>query len=244
MDWIARLLLWLEPYLARGLEMLENGSPLGILLALPAGVALGLSPLTYPLIPVVIGYAARGEPSVGERAALSVAFVLGITTVYTALGVAFGTVGLTLMSFLNRSIWLWFALVAPFLWIMGLRLVGFLRFGVPLLRTPDPETGPRGLSGAYLLGLPFGLAGCPTCALILPSMLVAVAAGGDPVLGALTLFLLGFGQGVILVTAGTFAGSLPRLARLAPYRLAMEKVLGVALLLTAAYFTWRALIWL
>lgn len=77
MDWIARLLTWLEPYLAWGLELLENGSLLGVLLAAPAGVALGLSPATYPLVPVVVGYAAGGKTNAKRRAVLSLAFVLG-----------------------------------------------------------------------------------------------------------------------------------------------------------------------
>lgn len=245
MDWVARLLLWLEPYLAWGLGLIEGGSPAAALLAVPTGVALGLTPMSYPMVPAVVGYAAGGEnTTVSRRAVLSLSFSAGVITVYALLGVAFATLGLALMTLLNRSIWLWFALLAPFLWIMGQRLVGVLWFDMPFsaVRTPSGSKE-GGVYGAYLLGLPFGLAGCPSCALILPSLLTAVAASGSPYIGVLVLVGLGVGQGMVLVAAGTMIGGIVRFDRIAPYRIFVEKAIGVVLLLTAAYFTWRALIW-
>jgi len=237
------LLGWLEPWLAGWVRLLEQGSPAGIVLTVVAGVALGLSPLTYPFVPVVVSYAAGGKKYTLRRAlVLSSAFALGIVTVYAVLGLLFGVLGLALLSLLNRSIWLWYAILAPFLWIMGLRSLGVLSFAVPLRRRFDPGSGPRGALGAYLLGLPFGLAGCPSCALILPSVLIAVAASGSPLVGSLAMVALGLGQGLVLVVAGVFGSALVRLSRLASYRVAVERLLGVVLLILAAYFTWRALL--
>lgn len=194
---------------------------------------------------MVVSYASGGKKSTKRRAfVLSSAFALGITTVYVVLGVLFGVLGLALLSLLNRSIGLWYGIAAPFLWIMGLRSLGLLSFAVPLRQKFDPESGRHGVLGAYLLGLPFGLAGCPSCALILPSLLIAIAASGSPLVGALAMFALGAGQGLVLVAAGVLGGSLVRLSRLAPYRVAVERLLGVVLLVVAAYFTWRALLWL
>lgn len=133
--------------------------------------------------------------------------------------------------------------MVPFLWVMGLRLLGLFRFGMPLPPPPDPASSGRGgLLGACLLGLPFGLAGCPTCALILPSVLTATAASSSPLIGALAMSALGLGQGVVLVMTGTYVGGLAKLKSLASYRIAVEKLLGIALLLAATYFTWRALL--
>jgi cytochrome c-type biogenesis protein len=94
------------------------------------------------------------------------------------------------------------------------------------------------------LGLPFGLVGCPSCALIVPSLLIALAASGSPLVGALAMLALGFGQGLVLVAAGVFGEALVHLSKLSPYRVAVERLLGVVLLVVAAYFTWRALLWL
>jgi cytochrome c-type biogenesis protein len=258
-DLIARVLLWLEPYLADGLELLEGGSVAAALLVIPAGVALGLSPLSYPLFLVVVGYVSGGEKlSRGRAAALSGVFVLGMTTVYVGFGVLFGVLGLALLSALNRSIWLWYALLAPVLWVMGLRTLGILRFDSPLkhltllLRGPfslarrvnDEPPRRRGLLGAYLIGLPSGLAGCPSCALIVPALLSAVAASGSPATGAAAMLMLGLGQGAVLVAAGTVGARLVASSRLAGFRGAVEITLGLVLLLIAAYFTWRVSIWL
>ena len=147
----------------------------------------GLTPATYPMVPAVVGYVAGGKKLTRGRAA-----TLGLAI--AILGFSFGFAGLAPLVFLNRSIWLWYGLLAPVLWAMGLRSLGLLRFGVPLLAAPSPESRHRGAVGAYLLGLPFGLAGCPTCALILLSVLMAVAASGNPFLGTLAMLGLGPGQ--------------------------------------------------
>ena len=55
---------------------------------------------------------------------------------------------------------------------------------------------------------------------------------------------LGLGQGLVLIAVGVFGSALVRLSRLAPYRVAVERLLGLMLLALAAYFTWRALLWL
>jgi cytochrome c biogenesis protein CcdA len=107
-----------------------------------AGVALGLSPVTYLFMPAVVGYAgAGGEDTSRRRAAkLSLAFVLGVTTLYVALGVLWGSIGLLLLG-ARRSLWLWYGLGAIALLLMGLNLAGLVRLGLPLLKTPSRGTG-------------------------------------------------------------------------------------------------------
>ena len=208
-----------------------------------AGVLLGLSPATYPMVPAVVGYVAGEEKLTrGWAAKLGAAFALGMASIYAVLGLLFRLTGFALLSFLNRSIWLWYGLLAPILWVMGLRALGLLRFGVPMLSTRDVKRKERGLFGAYVLGIPFGLAGCPTCALILPSVLTAVAIGGNPVMGAMATLGLGLGQGAVLVAAASIGGSSSSSGWLYRYRGFVEK--GIVLVLTAAYFTWRVLLYL
>jgi len=242
-DWIGRLLVWLEPWLAYLLGLMGEGSVLGLGAAALAGVALGLSPITYLFMPAVVGYAGGGEGTTRRRAAkLSLAFVLGVTTVYMALGALWGSIGQLLLALLGRSLWLWYGLGAAALLLMGLRMVGALRFNVPLLRPPGPAIGQqRGALGAYLLGLPFGLAGCPSCEPIRLAVLTAVAANTQPLMGALAMLAVGLGQGLILVAAGTYVGTLPSLKRFARHRVALTRLLGLLLLMAATYFAWRAI---
>ncbi len=72
------------------------------------------------------------------------------------------------------------------------------------------------------------------------AVLTAVAANTQPLTGALAMLAVGLGQGLILVAAGTYVGTLPNLKRFAPYRVAINRVLALVLLLAAAYFAWRA----
>ena len=244
MDWVGRLLAWLEPWLAYWLGLMEGGSLLGLGAAALAGVALGLSPVTYLFMPAVVGYAAGDKSTTWRRAArLSLAFVLGVTTVYMMLGALWGSLGLLLLNLLGRLLWLWYGIGAIALLLMGLRMAGLLHFNVPnvpLLRPPDPATGRRSTLGAYLLGLPFGLAGCPSCEPIRLAVLTAVAASTQPLIGALAMLALGLGQGVILMVAGTYIGSLSSLKRFAGHRMAINRLLGLLLLLAAGFFALRA----
>ncbi len=79
-----------------------------MILALVAGIALGLSPATYPLVPVVVGYAGGRKNVTPRRAALlSLALVAGITTVYVVLGALWGSFGLLLLDLLSRLARAW-----------------------------------------------------------------------------------------------------------------------------------------
>jgi cytochrome c-type biogenesis protein len=206
-----------------------------------AGVALGLSPVTYLFMPAVVGYVGGTKSTRRRAAGLSLAFVLGISTVYMMLGALWGSVGLLLLDLLRRWLWLWYGIGAIALLLMGLRMIGLLYFSTPLLRSPNPMIGRRSVLGAYLLGLTFGLSGCPSCEPIRLAVLAAVAASTQPFMGALAMLALGLGQGLILVLAGTYFGTLPSLKRFVNHRIAINWLLGLLLLIAAAYFAWRAL---
>ena len=68
MDWVGRLLTWLEPWLAYLLGLMQGSPLLALGLAVLAGVALGLSPITYLFVPAVVGYAgaARASPGIEQ----------------------------------------------------------------------------------------------------------------------------------------------------------------------------------
>lgn len=238
---VGRLLTWLEPWLAYWLGLMEGGSILGLGAAALAGVALGLSPITYLFMPAVVGYAGSEKDVTRRRAAvLSLTFVLGVTTVYMILGALWGSVGQLLLYLLGRSLYLWYGLGAAALLVLGLRMMGLLRFNVPRLGPATPESGRRSALGAYALGVPFGLIGCPSCEPIRLAVLTTVAAAAEPLTGALAMLALGLGQGLILVAAGTFVGTLPNLKRFARHRAAINRLLAVLLLSAAALFAWRA----
>jgi hypothetical protein len=54
------------------------------------------------------------------------------------------------------------------------------------------------------------------------------------------MLALGLGQGLILVAAGTYVGTLSNLKRFAGHRMAINRLLGLLLLLAATFFALRA----
>jgi len=131
MDWVGKSLTWLEPWLAYLLGLMQQGPLLALGVAVLAGVALGLSPVTYLFVPAVVGYGGTQSTTRRRAAGLSLAFVLGITTVYTMLGALWGSLGLLLLDMLRRWLWLWYGIGATALLLMGLRMVGLLYFSAP-----------------------------------------------------------------------------------------------------------------
>lgn len=76
MDWLGKLLGWLEPWQAYLLGLMEGGSLIDLGAAVVAGLLLGLTPVSYLLMPAVVGYAGSSKgPDRRREAALSLAFV-------------------------------------------------------------------------------------------------------------------------------------------------------------------------
>ncbi len=168
---------------------------LSIPIAFVAGVVSFLSPCVLPLIPGYISMlsgASIDELKSGASAALvrrifrnSMAFVVGFSAVFVALGASATAVGNFLLA--QRTL---FNLVAGLIIIIfGLHLTGLLK--IPLLyREARMETGAprRGFVGSFLLGFAFAFGWTPCIGPILTGIL-ALAATRQAVFQG--MFLLG-----------------------------------------------------
>ena len=196
MDWVGRFLTWLEPWLAYLLGLMQRS------VTRPGRGRLGrdgarVEPCHLPVHArcnrLRGGHQEHHQAASGRN---ELAFVLGITTVYMMLGALWGSFGLLLLELLTRWLWLWYGIGAIALLPMGLRMIGLLYFNAPCLRQHNPMIGGRSVLGAYLLGLTFGLSGCPSCEPIRLAVLAATAASTQPFMGALAMLALGLGQGL------------------------------------------------
>jgi len=168
---------------------------LSIPLAFVAGVVSFLSPCVLPLIPGYISMLSGASieelrTSLGARLVArtfrnSVAFVVGFSVVFVALGASATAVGSFLLA--QRPV---FNLVAGIIIIIfGLHLTGLVK--IPLLyREARMNTGKsrRGLVGSFLLGFAFAFGWTPCIGPILTGIL-ALAATRETVLQG--MFLLG-----------------------------------------------------
>jgi cytochrome c-type biogenesis protein len=173
--------------------------------------------------------ASSARPSLPWQRSLS--FAGGIVLSLVLLGLASGLLG-HLYGSLPTQVPLLVAVVAV---VMGLNLLGLLRF--PLPAGPDPDRWRR-LVPAPLAplaaGLAFGLAATPCTTPVLAVLLTWMAQSGRPLTGMLLLIAFGAGQVVPLVVAGTAAASLPALLGLRRIGQWIPPISGVVLLTTGA----------
>jgi len=179
-------------------------------------------------VPVAVE-ASSARPSLPWQRSLS--FAGGIVLSLVLLGLASGLLG-HLYGSLPTQVPLLVAVVAV---VMGLNLLGLLRF--PLPAGPDPDRWRR-LVPAPLAplaaGLAFGLAATPCTTPVLAVLLTWMAQSGRPLTGMLLLTAFGAGQVVPLLVAGTAAASLPTLLGLRRIGQWIPPISGVVLLTTGA----------
>jgi cytochrome c-type biogenesis protein len=176
-----------------------------------------------------VAVASAARPSLPWQRSLS--FAAGIVLSLVLLGLASGLLG-HLYGSLPTQVPLLVAVVAV---VMGLNLLGLLRF--PLPAGPDPDRWRR-LVPAPLAplaaGLAFGLAATPCTTPVLAVLLTWMAQSGRPLTGMLLLIAFGAGQVVPLLVAGTAAASLPTLLGLRRIGQWIPPISGVVLLTTGA----------
>ena len=162
-----------------------------------------LSPCHLASIPLIIGYIAGEERhSAGGAAKTALAFAVGILATVALIGVALALLGRTMGGFgtiLNYA-------VAVVFFVVGLELLGILelRWWTPRVQTLRR----RGLRGALMLGLVFGLALGPcTFAFLAPVIGASFAVGATNTLLAVALLsAFGLGHCAVIVVAGSSIG--------------------------------------
>lgn len=220
---------------------------IGYLSAVGAGALSFLSPCVLPLVPPYLCYMAgisvddfRGdgtETAVAARTALlgaALAFVLGFSTVFVALGAGASTIGAFLRVWQNEI-----ATVAGLVIIvMGLNFLGLVR--VPLLsREARFQAGgkPANLGAAYVMGLAFAFGWTPCIGPILAAILSVAAAEATVAKGAMLLAVYSAGLGIPFLLAAAFVG--PFMAFLMRFRRHLDKVekaMGALLVLAGLLF--------
>jgi cytochrome c-type biogenesis protein len=212
--------------------------------ALIAGAISFLSPCVLPLVPPYLCYMAgvsvddfRRPQASGARLALmsaSLAFVLGFTTVFVALGAGASTIGGFLRAWQQEL-----AVVAGIIIIvMGLNFLGLLR--IPFLSRElrfQGGGGQAGIGSAYLMGLAFAFGWTPCIGPVLGPILTL--AGGRETIGegALMLAVYSLGLGIPFLIAALFSGAFMRfMQRFRVHMGRMEKIIGGLLVLAGVLF--------
>src|SRR3990167_4635846 len=220
----------------------SKGIFVSLILIFLAGVGLSFTPCVYPMIPItvaVIGGQTSGEQTTARKPLkaffLSLIYVLGISIVYSALGVTAASTG-ALFGTALQSPWVIGFVVAVF---VGLAMS---MFGVYYLRVPSfisdrLGTGARkGIIGAFVMGLVSGIVASPCIGPALASLLVYIGSTGNKFMGFWMLFVFAWGLGVLLIVLGTFSGAIKAIPKSGAWMEIVEKIFGILLLGAALYY--------
>lgn len=214
--------------------------------ALLAGLISFLSPCVLPLVPPYLcflggttfeqmsGEGAEAEGVNTQVIFASVAFVLGFTTVFVALGATATLIGQLVAE--NLDILSKIAGVAII--VVGLHFLGI--FKIPILYRDyrsQSTAAPVGLIGAYLVGIAFAFGWTPCIGPVLAAIL-AVAAGEESVAQGISLlgvYSLGLGIPFILA-ALAFRPFMGFLQKFSKHLGKVEMVMGGMLVATGVMF--------
>ncbi|MFZ2101744.1 MAG: cytochrome c biogenesis protein CcdA [Oricola sp.] len=210
-----------------------------------AGLLSFVSPCVLPIVPPYLAYlagvsfadlqAVDMERERARRIILSaIAFVLGFSTVFVALGATASFIGQTIAQYFNAL-----SIVAGIIiLIMGLHFLGIFRIGL-LYREArvDVRKKPAGVAGAYLMGLAFAFGWTPCVGPVLAAILFIAGAEDTALRGAALLAAYSLGIGLPFLAAAVFASRFIGWAnRFKRHMGTVEKAMGVLLVLTGILF--------
>lgn len=219
------------------LHLVQQGGIAAMVAAFVAGLVFSLNPVAMAAVPVALAYVTKAR-EVGQAARYGAMFVLGMLATHAALGFVAGLGGSWVQGLLGRF---WGVVLGPVLILLGLVWAGWLRIRLPALALRARR--PRGMWGAFSLGVPFSVAICPVCTPALVVLLGVATTLGSAVVGAGLLLAFALGRAVPVALGSVALGWLESLRPLAAYRRAFEVAGGITLIAAGlfmlnAYFIW------
>ncbi|MBK8456043.1 MAG: cytochrome c biogenesis protein CcdA [Phyllobacteriaceae bacterium] len=221
-----------------------------------AGLISFVSPCVLPIVPPYLAWIAglsfeelqhadENRGRTGRLLASSLAFVLGFSTVFIALGASASVFGQAMRRMLawtvnvfGQDISVMGAVAGLIIIVFGLHFLGVFRIGL-LYREArvQVQNKPAGLVGAYLLGIAFGFGWTPCIGPVLAAILFVAGSEDTVARGAGLLAVYSAGLGVPFLIAAAFAGRFLKFS--AGFKRHMDKVekaMGALLVLTGLMF--------
>lgn len=230
----------MEDFVNNAGQYIHSSPWLAVVAVFAGGMLTASNPCVLAMIPLTMSFVAgTREENPGTLRALgfSLVFVLGLAVTFTILGMLAALAG----KMYGDVSWVWNWVVAAICAVMGLHLMGVLNFNIPVPFNLQPRT--RGLAGAFLLGLLFGVVSAPCAAPILVVLLTYLAGSGSSVLyGALLLLVYGLGHSVLIIVAGTSMGAARTFIenkKMVRTMDVLRRVAGAMIVLVGVYFAYR-----
>ncbi len=214
--------------------LLHNSPWLAIVAVFLGGVTTALNPCVLAMVPLLMGVVAGNKETTTLKRSLvfSLFFVLGLAVTFTVLGLISALMG-RMFGHIGPF---WKYLVAAVCFLMGLHLLGLLKWSFPV--PAGLRVKKQGYLGAFLLGLLFGVVSTPCAVPILAVLLAFVAEKGNVLYGGFLLFVYALGHSALVLVAGTSVGAAKSLLESKGLRKAhgiLQKAAGVLIIAIGAY---------
>ena len=202
------------------------------------GLIASISPCSLAMLPIIIGYVGGYSDEKPFKTFLQlVFFIMGTAIVFSVIGIICAVTGKVFVSVGGAYFSL---IIASIVMIMGLKLVGFLDFEIPLLVKEMPKNnGTSTFLYPILLGGVFALAGTPCSTPILAAIMAFASLSASLMQAVIMLFLFSLGQGLILVLAGVLTSKLKTWKNFYKLSDILLKISGVLLILTSIYIFYK-----
>jgi len=203
------------------------------------GLALNLTPCVYPMLSVTVSlFGGQADKQIRTRRRVKMAsvYVLGMISMYSALGVAAAYTGQLFGGWLQSPYVL--AAVGVILLVMALSMFGLYELQPPqwVLQKLVAPNGVMGMGGHFLSGMMVGIFAAPCIGPPVIALLAYVGAQGDPTFGFLVFATMAFGLGLPYLLLGSFSGWLNRLPGAGEWMVWVKKFFGTVLIGAALFF--------
>jgi cytochrome c-type biogenesis protein len=223
----------MESILSNVADVINNSPGLAYLFVFLGGLLSASSPCVLAIIPLVIGFVGGYSEGNKKKAIVyALVFALGLSITFTILGAIASLMG-RLFGDVGKF---WYYLAAGVAIIMGLYLVGVLKFKFP--QPVTLKTKHKGIFGAFLLGLLFGAVSSPCATPVLAVILAFVATKGRIAYGTSLLFVYAIGHCALIVIAGIFTGFVESYAKskgVSNFSSLTKKISGILICLAGLY---------
>ncbi len=202
------------------------------------GLIASVSPCSLAMLPIIIGYVggySKDKPIKTFFQILS--FVLGTAIIFSVIGILCAVTGKVFVSFAGGYFGIF---LAGIIMVMGLKLIGFLDFEMPVLIKELPKGNVHSnFLYPVLLGGTFALIGTPCSTPILAGIMAFASLSASIVQAIIMLFLFSLGQGLILVVAGVLTSHLKTWKKFYVLSDLLMKLSGLLLILSSIYIFYK-----
>lgn len=195
------------------------------------GLLTSLTPCVYPMLPITVSVIGSQATTRRQSVRLSFIYVLGLSLVYSLLGVIAASTGQLFGTVASHPVTL--ILVGIFCILMAVWMLGW--FSLPTAMLSPQFNFSRPWLNVFIAGCLSGLVMAPCTSPVLGMLLMYVAAEGNQFWAALLMFVFAFGMSALLILAGSVSGFLARLPR-SGHWLNLTKYLMAAFMVAAALY--------